>query len=40
MLGKETKTLSKVIGTVVKFTDEQVKHISEYEEYRTTVSYN
>ena len=37
MLGKETKTLSKVICSVVHFSGEQTKRIEEREELRNSV---
>ena len=38
MLGKETRTLSKVICSVVRFSKEQTRHIEEREELRNSVS--
>ena len=39
MLGKETKTLSKVICSVVHFSKEQQARIEEREELRNSVSH-
>ena len=38
MLGKETRTLAKVICSVVRFSKEQTRHIEEREELRNSVS--
>jgi hypothetical protein len=37
MMGKQTKTLSRVIGTVVQFTDDQMKQIIAKEDKAVSI---